>query len=179
LLDLTLDLPSLNQTYGYDAISRLTRFANSSATQNYVYDTNNNRTSLSFGAASYPYVVSPASNRLTSTPGPLPAKRNTYDAAGNLLDDGTITYTYSDRGRLSSAVNGTVSVAYLYNAIGQRVSKLGASIASGATVFAYDERGRLLGEYDATGATLQETVFLGDLPVAVLRPSTDASTLTA
>jgi RHS repeat-associated protein len=170
---------SLNQTYGYDAINRLTSFASNSSTQNYVYDTNNNRTSLLLGAASYPYAVSPTSNRLVSTSGPLPAKGNSYDAAGNLLNDGNIAYTYSDRGRLSSAVNGTVSVAYRYNAIGQRVSKLGASNAGDATVFAYDEEGRLLGEYDASGVPLLETVFLGDLPVAVLKSSSDGATPSA
>jgi RHS repeat-associated protein len=39
------------------------------------------------------------------------------------------------------------------------------------TFFAYDEAGHLIGEYDATGATIQETIWLGDIPVAVLKPS--------
>jgi hypothetical protein len=34
----------------------------------------------------------------------------------------------------------------------------------------YDEQGHLLGEYDSTGKPLQETVYLGDLPVAVVKP---------
>ena len=35
----------------------------------------------------------------------------------------------------------------------------------------YDEAGHLLGEYSSTGALIQETIWLGDLPVATLRPS--------
>jgi hypothetical protein len=35
----------------------------------------------------------------------------------------------------------------------------------------YDEAGHLLGEYSSTGALVEETVWLGDIPVATLRPS--------
>jgi hypothetical protein len=34
----------------------------------------------------------------------------------------------------------------------------------------YDEGGHLLGEYDGSGALIQETIWLGDTPVATLRP---------
>jgi hypothetical protein len=33
----------------------------------------------------------------------------------------------------------------------------------------YEETGHLLGEYDGTGALIEETVWLGDIPVATLR----------
>lgn len=36
------------------------------------------------------------------------------------------------------------------------------------TYFVYDESGHLLGEYDQTGKAIQETVWLGDMPVAVM-----------
>jgi RHS repeat-associated protein len=36
----------------------------------------------------------------------------------------------------------------------------------------YDEAGHLLGEYDSSGALLQETIWLGDIPIATLRPGT-------
>jgi hypothetical protein len=42
---------------------------------------------------------------------------------------------------------------------------------SGTVLYAYDEAGHLLGEYDATGALIEETVWLGDIPVATLRPN--------
>ena len=35
----------------------------------------------------------------------------------------------------------------------------------------YDEQGKLLGEYDASGTPIQETLYLNDLPVAILKPN--------
>ena len=40
----------------------------------------------------------------------------------------------------------------------------------GITYFVYDEQGRLIGEYDGAGAARQELVYLGDTPVASVRP---------
>ena len=40
------------------------------------------------------------------------------------------------------------------------------------TKYVYDEAGHLLGEYNSTGALIQETIWLGDTPVATLRPGT-------
>ena len=37
--------------------------------------------------------------------------------------------------------------------------------------FVYDEAGHLIGKYDGGGNLLQETAWLGDLPVAVLEPA--------
>jgi len=58
------------------------------------------------------------------------------------------------------------TTTYRVNGLGQRVKKSGAS----DTYFAYDEAGHLIGEYDGTGAPIQETAWLGDLPVAVIKP---------
>ena len=52
------------------------------------------------------------------------------------------------------------------NGLGQRVKKT----AGAETYFAYDEAGRLIGEYDGTGAAIQELVWLADTPVASVRP---------
>ncbi|MFL6710081.1 MAG: RHS repeat-associated core domain-containing protein [Massilia sp.] len=106
---------------------------------------------------------------MTSTTGPYPARSNLYDGAGNLTSDGTVSYSYSARGRLSQISNAGVTVSYLYNGLGQRVSKQGATVPTGANHFFYDEQGKLIGEYDATGAAIEETVYLGDMPVAILK----------
>ena len=42
---------------------------------------------------------------------------------------------------------------------------------SGTVLNAYDEVGHVLGEYDGTGTLIEETVWLGDTPVATLKPS--------
>ena len=62
------------------------------------------------------------------------------------------------------------SVAYLYNALAQRVRKTGTGPLSsiGVVDYVYDDAGQLIGEYDANGP-VQETVYLGDMPVAVLK----------
>jgi RHS repeat-associated protein len=51
--------------------------------------------------------------------------------------------------------------------LGQRVSQVTAP----GFIFVYDEMGHQIGKYDGTGRLLWETVWLGDLPVAVLESS--------
>ena len=59
----------------------------------------------------------------------------------------------------------------MYNALGQRIMKSGGAISK-PLYFMYDEAGHLIGEYKWTNGVLalvQETVWLGDIPVATLR----------
>ncbi|MDQ1925062.1 RHS repeat-associated core domain-containing protein [Massilia pseudoviolaceinigra] len=161
----TVPLPAnLDQTFGYDNLDRLISYSGNGTTQTYAYDATGNRIKGSFGAASYTNIVDPLSNKLSSTTGPLSAKTNTYDGAGNLTGDGNLVVTYSGRGRPYSIKNGAITVYQLFNGIGQRVLQ-----SYGGGLFAYDEQGHLVGEYNAsTGKPTRETVYLGDLPVAVL-----------
>ena len=114
-------------------------------------------------ASTTTYTYPTTSHKLSSLSGAT-TRSFTYDNAGNVTASAGVTYLYDGRGRMKQA--GTV--AYLVNGLGQRVKKA----AGTDTFFAYDEAGRLLGEYDATGAPIQETVWLGDLPVAVVKPKT-------
>ena len=161
---------SFDQTFEYDNLNRLTKFVSGSQSQVYAYDSSGNRTRISYSGTTYAVNVGAASNRLTSAAGPLPAKTYSFDAAGNMTGDGTRTYTYSDRGRRSATVVSGGSVAYLYNALEQRVRKTGSgTLASiGVNDYVYDDAGHLIGEYDASGL-VQETVYLGDMPVVVLK----------
>ena len=104
-------------------------------------------------------------NRLTSTTGPT-AKTYTYDAAGNVTSDNIHDYAYDDRGRLTDVDSGTVT--YAHNGQGQRVKKDDGTV----TLYAYDEAGQLLGEYDSLGNAIQEHVWFNGAPVAVVT-STD------
>ena len=133
----------------------------------YTYDATGNRTSLSIAGNLYATSVAANSNRLMSTDGPPPARTFTYDGAGNIIGDGQSTFTYNDRGRLISA-NG---VSYVYDGLGQRVKKIGSAaiVPSGTNYYVYDESGKLLGEYDATGAVINEYAYLDDQLIAVLR----------
>jgi RHS repeat-associated protein len=158
---------ALDQTYSYDDLDRLTSFDGMGTSQRYAYDKNGNRMQVSFGAASYAYTLSATSNRLLATTGPAPARTNTFDAAGNLLDDGVVRYTYNANHQIDSATRAGIMTRYLTNGRGERVFK---TSSAGTTYYVYDEQGHLLGEYDAHGKPLQETVYLGDLPVAVIKP---------
>jgi len=159
-----------NQSFTYDNLDRLTGFAPSGTDLTYGYDASGNRTSLMVGTTTYTDTISATSNQLGSTTGPSPARSNQYDAAGNLTNDGTDQYGYSDRGRQNSSTTASGGFTFLYNALGQRVVKNGpASVVPTGTVrYVYDEAGHLLGEYQANGAPIQETAYLGDTPAAVL-----------
>jgi RHS repeat-associated protein len=161
----------LDQRYDYDGLDRLTAFDGANTIQRFQYDTNGNRTRATFGANTYVNTINATSNRLASTTGPAPAKQNSYDATGNLTNDGTIQYKYGSDGLLSSVVRGGVTTGYRYNGLGQRVAK--SNLAGVAVHYVYDESGRLLGEYDGAGKVIQETVYLSDLPVAVLKLGSD------
>jgi RHS repeat-associated protein len=91
-----------------------------------------------------------------------------YDAAGNTTSYTGDIFTYYDRGRMSSATVSAGATTYLYNALNQLIKKSGNG---GTTILMYDEAGHLLGEYTAAGVLKQETIWMGDIPVATLRPS--------
>ncbi len=50
--------------------------------------------------------------------------------------------------------------------------KSGTNVPTGATRYVYDEAGHLIGEYDQSGNAIQETVYLGDTPVATIKNTT-------
>ncbi len=166
--------PSLNQSYGYDDLDRLTNFTGNNTIARYQYDASGNRTQLAYGGQTFFNTINPASNQLQKTTGPLPIRINSYDAAGNLTTDGTINYIYNARGRLQSASSATIITKYWHNGLDQRTLKIfniDSSVDSpiGATRFVYDESGQLMGEYDLKGALIEETMYLGSLPIAIFK----------
>lgn len=157
---------SLSQSYGYDLLDRLTSATGTSLNQGWTYDANGNRLSQTGGAAST-YSISSTSNRLSSVSGAL-TRTYGYDNSGNTTSDGTATFTYNDAGRMVGATKAGVTTTYALNALGQRVKK---TTSGSSRYFVYDEAGHLVGEYDDSGSLLQETVWLGDTPVATLKPN--------
>ena len=63
---------------------------------------------------------------------------------------------------------GSTSINYIYNALWQLIEK---NVGGATTILMYDEAGHLLGEYASTGGLVQETIWMGDVPVATLRPN--------
>jgi RHS repeat-associated protein len=158
---------SANWIYGYDALDRITSGASPSVTRGWTYDANGNRLTET-GTAASTYSISPTNNRISSVSGTL-ARTYGYDAAGNSTSYASVTATYNNAGRLKTLTQGGSTETAIYNALGQRVQKSGGT--AGTVLFWYDEAGHLLGEYDGTGALIEETVWLGDIPVATLRPN--------
>jgi RHS repeat-associated protein len=152
-------------TYGYDLLDHVTSGIGS-ANQTFTYDANGNRLTLT-GTASETYTISPTSNRVTAINGTV-GKTYSYDAAGNPLIYTPVTLAYNDRGRLKSVQTTSNTETLVYNALGQMIKVSGGS--PGTVLYAYDEAGHLLGEYSSTGALVEETIWLGDIPVATLRP---------
>jgi len=118
-----------------------------------------------------------------------------YDATGNTLSDGDHVFTYDARGRMASVTTANDkdhrrfdddrreqrrSTVYGVNGLGERIEKLKAKDhdrdnfhKNDGIVYAYDGAGHLLGEYNERGRAIEETVYLGDLPVAVLKDDGD------
>jgi RHS repeat-associated protein len=67
-------------------------------------------------------------------------------------------------------------VSFLYNGHNQRVNKSGTAVAGGNAYFVYDEGGQLLGEYGSAGAPVYETIYLGSMPVGVMKQAGAAGT---
>ena len=162
--------PANSYAYGYDLVDRLTSGVKTGTMRGWTYDANGNRLSET-GASPSTYTIASTSNRINSISGALP-RTYSYDTAGNTLTYSNITAIYNNRGRMKTLTNGAVTATYLYNALGQFVKQSGGP--SGTVLYVYDEGGHILGEYTSTGALIQETIWLGDTPVATLRPGTPA-----
>jgi RHS repeat-associated protein len=155
---------ALSWTYGYDLLDRLTSAATTAITDGWTYDGNGNRLTQT-GTTPITFSVNSANNQLSATTGSL-VRSYVYDAAGNTESYGTLTFGYNDRGRMNSTGGGSTN--YLYNALGQMIEKSGTP---GKTIFMQDEAGHLIGEYDGSGNLIEETVWLGDTPLATLQPN--------
>ncbi|TLY91260.1 MAG: RHS repeat protein [Gammaproteobacteria bacterium] len=156
-------------TYGYDALDRLSSASATGQSQSFTYDATGNRLTQG-GTLSSTYTVSAGSNRLSSVTG-APTRIYAYDVAGNATGDGARSFTYNNAGRMTSLTNGAVITSYAFNALGERVKK---SSPLSTTYFVYDEAGHLIGEYNAAGNIVEETVWMGDIPVATLQFGTSA-----
>ena len=151
--------------FGYDELDRL--LTAEVPYQTFGYDLNGNRRSLSEDAGLSDYLYAADSNRLLAVQGPESSSYS-YDAAGNMTDNGAHSFNFNARNRLESIDDGAIE--YTYNAFGQRISK--TTVAGTSVRFFYDEEGRLLGEYQPTGQAEQEIVYFDDRPIAVFRGAT-------
>ena len=146
-----LSLPNgVLMTYGYDSDSHITSInywaggTCASPTSNlgalsYAYDADGRRTGVggSLAAVNLPTAVAQSTtgynvdNEQTSFGS---ASSLTYDANGNLKNDGTNVYTWDARNHLS-AIGGGATASFVYDALGRRISK---TVGGTVTQFQYD-----------------------------------------
>ena len=167
------------KAFGYDALNRVVNYTSGTTAQTYAYDASGNRTASTKKAppaasVALAYNYDKGSNRLLSigghwSTGYTYTESFTYDANGNTLSHTSpfadYTYTYDARNRRTKAYAGAYATTDLINGLGQRTAQ---TLALSTDHFVYDEAGHLTGSTTASGGVLDETVWLGDLPVAVL-----------
>jgi YD repeat-containing protein len=160
-------IPANTNTYGYDALDRLTSAVLPATPYAYAYDGVGNRVSKTAGSSTDTYAYSGTSNRIASiTPPSGPVRSFTFDANGSTTADGQNTYGYDVRGRMLQATSSLGATDYKVNALGQRIRKTNSL---GDTVFHYDTQGKLIAETTPAGVRTREILYLGDIPVGVVQ----------
>jgi RHS repeat-associated protein len=143
----------------YDDLNRLTAYTPVAGNQNfytYSYDRYGNRwqQTPTNGGASANFSFDKTTNHLAGY---------SYDAAGNLLNDGYHSYTYDAEGNLLQ-VDGGATASYIYDAFNRRVRKAAGSTARG---YVFDLTGRRVSIWDySSGNQIQGQVYWGGLPIA-------------
>jgi RHS repeat-associated protein len=102
----------------------------------YTYDAAGNRISFSRTSpqADLPQPIQAAYNAANQTV-QFNTDTLTYDTNGNLTSDGTTTYTWDARNRLTSMTGPSVNASFVYDGLGRRVNK---TISGEETQYVYD-----------------------------------------
>ena len=159
--------PANANTYGYDALDLLTPAVLPNNSHGYGYDAVGNRLTKTTGTNTDTYAYGATSNRLaTITPASGPVRSVVMDANGSTTNDAVNQFGYDARGRMIQATTAQGATGYQVNALGQRVRK---TDSANDVLYHYDTGGRLIAETSSTGEVQQEYLYLGDVPVAVVR----------
>ncbi|MEK7639128.1 MAG: DNRLRE domain-containing protein [Patescibacteria group bacterium] len=157
------DTTSATTTYTYDPLSRLTSATTTLASsipysRSYTYNPLGNFLTKS-DQGTYTYTeVDYANPHAVTTIGGLFFG---YDNNGNLTSEGTGTYAWDYRNRLTQSVEGGDTVSYQYDHAGQRVLK-----NNGTTTTVYPSS-----LYEVEGATTTKHIYAGDMSVATIEGS--------
>lgn len=138
----SLTLPNGTVTeYAYDAASELTSLTYKRngallGDLTYEYDPTGRRTKVggSFARTLLAQSLSVATYNATNQQVTFGNQTLSYDLNGNLLNDGTNTYTWNSRDQLTS-ISGGMTAAFQYDSMGRRVSK---TVNGSATNYLYD-----------------------------------------
>ena len=150
LLDVTRD-----QTFGYDDLYQLTSATGVNGDFGFTLDKVGNRETRTHDAAIDTYTYLTGTNQIDTVSGAI-LTDYTHDPAGNITAMGDRTLFYNQAGRLQRVEeNTTILGEYVYNALGQRVTK---TVDGVITVFHYDFDGNLIGESASNGTFSKEYI---------------------
>ena len=152
---------SYNRSFTYDGIHRLKTASGIWGSGSISYDVTGNITAKQMGGQSLNYNYGADNNRLTSVSGYSP-RNYSYDSYGNISNDGSNTFQYSEDGNLTS-VTGLTDIQYRYDGNKNRVlqAKSGEGFNS-----VYNQAGLLLFKNDSTRGIQSDYVYLKDKLIA-------------
>ncbi len=159
---------SYTQSFGYDELNRLTTSSESTGgwSQTNKYDRYGNR-AIDLGGGNQSLYFNSA-NRITNS-------GYSYDAAGNLLNDGMQSFGYDAENKIKS-VNGVTDVCR-YDGDGNRIRK---NFTNGDKLRMVYSGGQLIAEYDLTNGSLKkEYVYGAKGLLATIDPNTGTQYTTA
>ena len=148
----------LSRSYVYDGLGRLSQSIKGKPsplqTTTYDLDSVGNWNSVDVDAAT----TTATSNNLNQYT-VFDGTAFTYDADGNLSNDGDYTYTYDAFNRLTQVADATTSevqAAFVYDALGRRIEKIAGGVS---TRFTYDSVYRVIEEEDGADALVARYTY--------------------
>ncbi len=163
-------------TYGYDSFNRLSSLTNSSSQSLYTYgyDRYGNRWSQQPGSgvssgSTFNVAYNAGTNQITGT-------GYTYDAAGNLMSDGTNSYTYDADGNLTGLVSGGVTQQLTYNGLNQQVAQsFSSSTGQDESLVVFDQSGNLASLWLAGSGQLLGKAYWGSAAIESYNPANNTA----
>lgn len=141
-----------NSSYSYDDFGRLSKTTMTAASYTYTYDRYGNRWNQTKTAGTGPSSQSLTFNTANNE---VSGSGYTYDAAGNMTNDGFHSYTYDAEGNVTQVDGGAGNggATYTYDALNRRVR---TDNGSSSYEFIFDPQGRHSSEYYVQGPYEQE-----------------------
>jgi RHS repeat-associated protein len=153
-----------NWTYTYDPFNRVVgaNQNNGQSVYNYVYDIAGNRWQQN---GQYSMIATFTGNNTTNN---NRIDGRSYDAAGNLLNDGIHNYTFDAENRLTQVDSGATAT-YIYDAGGRRVRK---TVGGVSVDYLYDLSDHEITEVNSSGGWNRGEVYAGDSHLATYNDGT-------
>jgi RHS repeat-associated protein len=151
-------------TYTYDPFNRLigSNQNNGQSVYNYVYDIAGNRWQQN---GQYSLIATFTGNNTTNN---NRIDGRSYDADGNLLNDGTHNYTYDAENRLTQ-VDAGATATYIYDVDGRRVRK---TVGGVSVDYLYDLSSHEITEVNSSGGWNRGEVYADDNHIATYNDGT-------